>query len=117
MTRTTMIEPWQVWLADFGSPAGSEQGGTRPTVIVGSEDHCRFPIAMTLVVPLTTRDRGLPHHIAISSTESGLKQPSWARTEDIRAISITRFTRTAPLGCLSDQEVEQVRRWVHRMLA
>jgi mRNA interferase MazF len=117
MTRTTMIEPWQVWLADFGSPAGSEQGGTRPTVIVGSEDHCRFPIAMALVVPLTTRDRGLPHHIAISSTESGLKQPSWARTEDIRAISITRFTRTAPLGCLSVQEVEQVRRWVHRMLA
>lgn len=66
---------------------------------------------------MTTRDRGLPHHIAIGSTESGLKQPSWARTEDIRAISTTRFTRTAPLGRLSDQEVEQVRRWVHQMLA
>lgn len=117
MTGAATIEPWQVWLADFGSPAGSEQGGTRPAVIVGSEDHCRFPIPMALVVPLTTRDRGLPHHIAISSTESGLKQPSWARTEDIRAILTTRFTRTAPLGRLSDQEVEQVRRWVHRMLA
>jgi mRNA interferase MazF len=75
------------------------------------------PDLMALVVPLTARDRGLPHHIAIGSTESGLKQPSWARTEDIRAISTTRFTRTAPLGRLSDQEVEQVRRWVHRMLA
>lgn len=117
MTRVATIEPWQVWLADFGSPAGSEQGGTRPAVIVGSEDHCRFPIQMALVISLTTRDRGLPHHIAISSTESGLTQPSWARTEDIRAISTTRFTRTAPLGRLSDQEVEQVRRWVHRMLA
>ncbi|MGH3866591.1 MAG: type II toxin-antitoxin system PemK/MazF family toxin [Pseudonocardiaceae bacterium] len=112
-----MIEPWQVWLADFSSPAGSEQGGNRPAVIVGSEDHCRFPIPMALVVPLTTRDRGLPHHIAISSTESGLKQPSWARTDDIRAISTTRFTQITPLGRLSDQEVEQVRRWVHRMLA
>ncbi len=89
MTRAAMIEPWQVWLADFGSPAGSEQGGTRPAVIVGSEDHCRFPIQMALVVPLTARDRGLPHHIAISSTESGLKQPSWARPDDIRAISTT----------------------------
>lgn len=117
MTRATMIEPWQVWLADFGSPAGSEQGGTRPAVIVGSEDHCRFPIQMALVVPVTTRDRGLPHHIAISSTESGLQRSSWARTDDIRAISTTRFTRTAPLGQLSDEEVEQVRRWVHRMLA
>lgn len=117
MTRAATIEPWQVWLADFGSPAGNEQGGTRPAVIVGSEDHCRFPIPMALVVPLTTRDRGLPHHIGIGSTESGLKRPSWARTEDIRAISTTRFTQTAPLGRLSDQEVEQVRRWVHRMLA
>lgn len=117
MTPAATIEPWQVWLVDFGSPAGSEQGGLRPAVIVGSEDHCRFPIAMALVVPLTTRDRSLPHHIAINSTESGLKQPSWARTEDIRAISTTRFARTAPLGCLSDHEVEQARRWVHRMLA
>jgi len=25
MTRATMIEPWQVWLADFGSLAGGEQ--------------------------------------------------------------------------------------------
>jgi|AntDryMetagUQ889_1029465.scaffolds.fasta_scaffold03750_3 mRNA interferase MazF len=74
MTRAATIEPWQVWLADFGTPTGSEQGGIRPTLIVGSEDHCRFPIQMALVVPLTT-------------------------------------------GRLSDQEVEQVRRWVHRMLA
>jgi mRNA interferase MazF len=117
MTPAVMLEPWQVWLADFGSPSGSEQGGARPAVIVGSEDHCRFPIPMALVVPLTTRDRGLPHHIAISSTESGLTQQSWARTDDIRAISTSRFTRAAPLGRLSDQEVEQVRRWVHRMLA
>ncbi|MCA1674005.1 MAG: type II toxin-antitoxin system PemK/MazF family toxin [Actinobacteria bacterium] len=117
MTRAATVEPWQVWLADFGTPAGGEQGGTRPAVIVGSEDHCRFPIQMALVVPLTTRDRGLPHHIAISSTESGLDRASWARTDDIRAISTARFTRPAPIGRLSDHETEQVRRWVHRMLA
>ena len=118
MTRAaTAIEPWQVWLANLGTPTGSEPGGTRPTIIVGSEDHCRFPIPMALVVPLTSRDHGLPHHIAISSTESGLSRPSWARTDDIRAISTTRFTRSFPLGRLSDQEVEQVRKWVHRMLA
>lgn len=117
MTPALTIEPWQVWLAHFGTPTGSEQGGIRPTVIIGSEDHCRFPIQMALVVPLTTRDRGLPHHIEISSTGSGLTRASWARTDDIRAISTTRFARPVPLGRLSGQEVEQVRRWVHRMLA
>ncbi len=49
MTHAAMSEPWQMWLADFGSPTGSEEGGTRPAVIVDSEDHCWFPI------PLGTR--------------------------------------------------------------
>jgi mRNA interferase MazF len=117
MRRRPPVAPWQVWLADLGEPAGSEQGGRRPAVIVGSEDHCRFPIGMALVIPLTTKDRGLPHHVPIRSPEAGLKQPSWARTEDIRAVSTGRFTRPAPLGRLSDSEIQQVRVWVHRMLS
>lgn len=72
---------------------------------------------VVLVVPLTTRDRGLPHHVEISSTESGLRRASWARTDDIRAISTRRLTRSSPIGRLSDHEIELVRRWVHRMLA
>lgn len=117
MTRSPAIAPWQVWLADFGEPAGSEQGGLRPAVVVGSEDHCRFPIDVALVIPLTTRDRGLPHHVLISSPQSGLQRPSWARTEDIRAISAKRFIRPAPLGQLADAEIRQIRVWIHRMLA
>lgn len=116
MTRIPPVAPWQVWLTDFGEPAGREQGGRRPAVIVGSEDHCRFPIDVALVVPLTTKDRGLPHHVPIRSPQSGLKRPSWARTEDIRAVSTGRFTRPAPLGRLSDSEIQQIRIWIHRML-
>ncbi|MFC4063226.1 type II toxin-antitoxin system PemK/MazF family toxin [Planomonospora corallina] len=44
------VLPWQVWLADFGVPVGSEQGRRRPALVVASELHCRFPIDMTLVV-------------------------------------------------------------------
>lgn len=117
MTGRVAVEPWQVWLADVGGPIGSEQGGLRPAVVVGSDDHCRFPIPMALVVPLTTRDRRLPHHVQISSPQSGLRRPSWARTDDIRAVSTARFVRPSPLGRLSDTESEDVRRWVHRMLA
>lgn len=116
MTRAPAIAPWQVWLADFGQPTGSEQGGRRPAVIVGSADHCRFPIDVALVIPVTTRDRGLPHHVRISSRESGLDRPSWARTEDIRAISAQRLSQPVPLGRLVDAEISQVRAWIHRML-
>lgn len=113
---TTAVRPGQIWLVDLGAPVGNEQGGTRPAVVVGSEDHCRFPIRMALVVPLTTRDRGLPHHVPIVSRDSGVSRASWARTDDIRAVATARFVRTTPIGRLDDDERAEVSRWVHRML-
>ncbi|MGH3322481.1 MAG: type II toxin-antitoxin system PemK/MazF family toxin [Streptosporangiaceae bacterium] len=61
----------------------SSSGGVRPAIVVGSTTHCRCPIGMALVVPLTAHDRGLHHHVRIASAESGLPRPSWARTEDL----------------------------------
>ena len=102
---------------DFGTPIGHEQGGVRPAVVVGSTTHCRFPIDMALVVPLTTRDRGLDHHVRIGSAESGLPQPSWARTEEIMAVSTARFTRPAPMGTASPDEVRALSDWLREMVA
>lgn len=102
---------------DFGQPIGHEQGGLRPAVVVGSTTHCRFPIDMALVVPLTSRDRGLEHHVRIDSPESGLKRPSWARTEEITAVSTQRFTRAAPLGTASAAEVADLTEWLREMVA
>jgi mRNA interferase MazF len=111
------VRPWQVWLTDFGQPVGSEQGGIGPVVVVASELHCKFPIDMTIVIPVTTRDRGLPHHVPIGSEESGLDRPSWARTEDITAVSTRRITIGHPLGRLTAEERAAVARWVRRMIA
>jgi len=111
------IAPWQVWLVDFGNPVGHEEGGVRPAVVVGSTTHCRFPIGMALVVPLTTRDRGLEHHVRIDSPESGLARPSWARTEDITAVSIQRFRREQPLGMASSNEITRLSEWLREMVA
>jgi mRNA interferase MazF len=111
------LEPWQVWLVDFGTPIGHEEGGVRPAVIVGSGTHCRFPIGMAIVVPLTARDRGLDHHVRIDSAGAGLSRSSWARTEDITAVSVRRFVRLRPLGRLSDVEVERLSEWLREMVA
>ncbi|MFV2096231.1 type II toxin-antitoxin system PemK/MazF family toxin [Micromonospora sp. LOL_013] len=113
----TKLAPWQVWLVDFGNPVGHEEGGVRPAVIVGSTTHCRFPIGMAIVVPLTTRDRGLEHHVRIDSPESGLTRPSWARTEDITAVSTQRFRRTQPLGTASVSEAARLSEWLREMVA
>ena len=117
MSRARTLRPWQIWLVDFGQPMGHEQGGLRPAVVVASTTHCRFPIDMALVVPLTTRDRGLDHHVRISSTESGLNRPSWARTEEITAVSTQRFTRATPLGTASPDEIAELSEWLREMVA
>jgi len=87
------------------------------SLLVGSTTHCRFPIDMALVVPLTARDRGLDHHVRIASPESGLARPSWARTEDLRAVSTGRFTQREPIGMASDAEVEELSDWLREMVA
>ena len=111
-----MLAPWQLWVVDFGVPVGHEQGGTRPAIIVGSTAHCAFPIDMALVVPLTTRDRGLRHHVRIASKSSGLRQASWARTEEITAVSLLRFGE-APIGKAAPAEISELRQWLSVMVA
>lgn len=115
--RPSKLVPWQVWLVDFGQPLGHEQSGLRPAVVVGSLTYCQFPIGMALVVPLTTRDRGLDHHVRVDSAEAGLNRPSWARTEEITAVSTQRFPRSTPLGTASDAEIAELSEWLREMVA
>ncbi len=117
MSPARKLAPWQLWVVDFGVPFGHEQGGIRPAVVVSSVTHCAFPIGMALVVPLTTRDRGLAHHVLISSESSGLHRPSWARTEEITAVSTGRLTQSAPVGAASEDEIAELREWLREMAA
>lgn len=110
------VQPWQVWLVDFGDPVGSEQGGRRPAVVVASEFHARFPIPITLVVPLTTRDRGLPHHIGVAPGQSGVQSRCFARTEEITAVSERRIVGNRPLGSLDEGTADRVRTMVRLMI-
>ena len=107
--------PWQVWMADLSPVVGSEQAGRRPVVLVSSPFFTSFPTAMAIIVPLTTADRGLPHHVAVSPAASGVHRPSWARTDDVRTISEQRLIG-APIGTVTDKEAAEIRVWLRLML-
>jgi mRNA interferase MazF len=63
-------------------------------------------------VPLTTRNRDLEHHIEVSADDStGLKQVSYAMTEQVRAISEERAGRR--LGRVSRQTLTGISRYLH----
>jgi mRNA interferase MazF len=108
--------PGQVWYVDLGYPVGSEQAGRRPAVVVSSRTHCSFPIEMAIVVPCTSVDRGLPHHVAIDWKSAGLDRATWVRTDDVRSVAERRFTLREPIGQLLESDLAQVRRFVRMMI-
>ena len=81
----------EVWLTDFGAPVGHEVGYRRPAVVIGSDRLNRIG-AVVVVMPLTTRERRLPTHVAIpSGGRTGLSEQSWAKVDDVKSVSPERL--------------------------
>jgi mRNA interferase MazF len=76
---------------DFGQPVGSEAGFLRPAVVVTSDAFLRFRPSTVFVVPLTTTPRRFPSHVAVEvDVLNGLREPSFALVEQMRAVACER---------------------------
>ncbi len=81
---------------------GSEQGGTRPVIIV-SRDAINAYSPVVLAVPCTTYQSGkqvYPTQVLIEAPNGGLSNDSIAMADQIRVLSKTRLIRLR--GRLSD---------------
>jgi mRNA interferase MazF len=85
----TQVAPWQVWWVDFNPQLGREQAGLRPAIVVGSPLACSLPNGLVIVVPMTTRDRGLPFHPAVQLGD----KTGYAMTDQVKAISTQRLRK------------------------
>ena len=104
-----------VLLCDLKPVARREQGGIRPVVVVTDRRYSVIP-GLFLAVPLTSRDRGLAHHIEVpADDQTGLKQVSYAMTEQVRAMSGQRAGRQ--LGNVSDETLTAISRYLHLFIA
>jgi mRNA interferase MazF len=104
-----------VLLCDVNPVTGREQGGIRPIVVVSHQRYAVIP-GLILAVPLTSRDRGLEHHVGIPANDrTGLDRPSYAMTEQIRAVSDRRTGRR--LGAVGDETLAAISRYLHLFLA
>jgi mRNA interferase MazF len=102
----------EVWLVDLSPVIAKEQGGLRPCLVISADHYNAMRIAHAIVAPMTTRDRGLPHHVPVIG--NGFDHPSYVMPESIRALSTTRFIRQ--LGDASPHTLETVRRHVRRFI-
>jgi|SRR5271156_4094248 len=85
----------EIYFANLDPATGSEQGGTRPVLIV-SRDALNFNAPIVIVAPLTSREnkrRLYPTHVELCAADTGLAKDSVVLCEQVRAISKNRLTK------------------------
>lgn len=104
------VRPGQgdVYWADPDPTRGTEQAKARPFAIVSVDQLNRASIGISLAVPLTRTDFGNALHLAIEPLEGGLREPSYAMPEQLRALSHERLSRR--LGRLRPDTREELLR-------
>lgn len=98
-----------VWV-DFDPTRGREQAGTRPALVISSPGYLANVPDLVIVLPVTTTDRGWPHHERIGGANSGLSKPSFAMTEQPRTLARARIVRTA--GRADQATMAEVDQWL-----
>jgi mRNA interferase MazF len=105
--------PGEVFWVDFGDGRGREQSGVRPAVIASSSAFVESIDSLVHVVPATTRDRGWPNHVTLAGN-TGLGTPSWAMTEQLRAVSRERVLRW--VGTVDDETFDTIQMYLRDAL-
>lgn len=82
----------------------------RPAVVISTAGYIRTVRGLLVVVPVTTTDRRWPHHVRLRGFDLQLTETSFAMTEQPRAISTARITRTA--GSVDQHTLDEIRQWV-----
>lgn len=95
-----------IWSVSLDPVVANEQRGTRLCLVASADRFNALPIRQAVVVPLTTRNRGFPHHVPVVVDDGGLDRPSWAMCEGVRAVSAQRFGRL--IGTADEATVDRV---------
>ncbi|MDJ0336022.1 type II toxin-antitoxin system PemK/MazF family toxin [Salinibacterium sp. G-O1] len=99
--------------AELGSGRGREQTGRRPVVVVSSNEYLASVDSLLLVVPVTSRDRGWPNHVALTGP-TDLQRPSYAMTEQILSVSRDRIVGAA--GSINQECLDRMRVYLRDFL-
>ena len=96
----------EVWQVNLSPTKGHETRGIRPCLIVSVDPFNRGPAGLVVVLPITTREKGIPLHVAVNPPEGGLEKRSFVKCEEPRSISKDRLTKRT--GELAAPTLEKV---------
>lgn len=98
-----MAEPCrgEIWFVDLDPIKGREQAGKRPALVVSVDLFNHGPAGLVVILPITTKAKGVPFHVAVNPPEGGLRERSFVKCEDVRSVAKERLVRR--LGMVSAQ--------------
>jgi mRNA interferase MazF len=105
---TRKMKRGEIYDARLEPVEGSEQGGTRPIIIV-SRDAINSYSPVVLAIPCTTyqsEKRIYPTQVLIRAPNGGLTRDSLAMSDQVRVLSKTRLLRLR--GTLNSEIMEQI---------
>ena len=86
------IRRGEIFYAELNPVIGSEQGGTRPVLVIQNDIGNQYS-PTTIVVAITSQisKAKLPTHVEVKAKRSGLERDSVILTEQIRTIDKSRL--------------------------
>ena len=103
----TNVKRGDIFYADLSPVVGSEQGGTRPVLIVQNDMGNRYsPTVIAAAITSQTGKAKLPTHIEVASPNAGLTKDSVILLEQIRTIDKRRLKER--MGELDAPSMSQV---------
>ena len=96
----------EIWMIDLDPTRGHEQAGTRPGLVVSADTFNAGPAGLIIILPLTSRHKGVRSHVPVEPPEGGLRKPSFIKCEDVRSVALERLSRR--LGRVTPATMEAV---------
>ena len=101
------IKRGDVFFADLSPVVGSEQGGTRPVLVIQNDIGNRFsPTVIIAAITAQIQKAKLPTHVEIDAARYGFERDSVILLEQVRTIDKSRLTDK--ITQLDDFLMEQV---------
>lgn len=103
-----IVKRGDVFFADLSPVVGSEQGGTRPVLIIQNDIGNRFsPTVIVAAITAQIQKAKLPTHVEIDAKKYGFERDSVILLEQLRTIDKSRLTdRITQLDAKLMQEVD-----------
>jgi len=102
-----VVKRGDIFYADLSPVIGSEQGGTRPVLVVQNDVGNKFsPTVIIAAITSQINKAKMPTHIEISADGSGLLKDSVILLEQVRTIDKKRLREK--IGRLDDELIARV---------